>query len=103
MQFIFAHAGELHETAAQDSAHIIFGQWYTSLLFLFVLIFLIAKLTSVVTRGSKAATYNAVLVTLFVTGVIGYKYSPVMAIVSIGAGFAMALLQVLLDLTSKPD
>lgn len=98
MQFFFAHAGEAHETVTVATSHSIFSKWYVALLLYLILLVAIVKITYFVSRKSKPVTYNVLLATLFIAGVATYTVSAPISVLSLGFGFAMALLQVLIGL-----
>jgi len=98
MQFFFAHAGEAHETATAATSHSIFSKWYVALFLYMILLVAIVKVTYFVSRKSKPTTYNVLLATLFIAGVATYTVSAPISVLSLGFGFAMALLQVLVGL-----
>lgn len=101
MQFFFAHGGA-DAPVEKSLAHLIFGRWYVALGLLVLVVLIVIRLTMLISRGSKAVTYSAVLTTLFITGVGTYTLSTVVSVLSIGLGFAMALIQVLTSLSGTP-
>lgn len=102
--FFFAHAGELHQGNYQTTAHLLFGRWYIALLLLGLLLLIVGRLTSIITRGSKSAIFNMVMTTLLIAGMFSYSLSSVISVVSLSVGFALALGQVLLGLGwQQPD
>lgn len=100
MIFYLAHEGEVHETAAESAWHAVIGEWYIALPLYLIILFAISAAIYLASK-SKAATFNTLLVILFVGGVGFYKVAPVVSIVSLAAGFALALMIVVIGLGHK--
>lgn len=93
----FAHGGEAHGNAAQSAWHAITGEWYIALPLYLVLLFALGTVIYLVSK-SRAAVFNILLAVLFVAGVLVYSAAPVVSVVSLAAGFALALLLVITNL-----
>lgn len=100
---MFAHAGEVHESLSNDYSHSVLGTWYFAIPIFLAFMLLVIKTTYLLSGKSYAVTYNIMLAALFVSGVLGYKFSPAIAVISISLGFAMALLSVLGFLAGDHD
>lgn len=99
----FAHAGEIHETMTQSTIHSLFSKWYVALLFLAIFLLAIGRITYFISRRSFSAVYVVLMVALLVIGLLGYRLSAVLSIVSISGGFAMSLIQMVAGiLEDKP-
>jgi hypothetical protein len=99
----FAHEGEMHKTAAETAWHSIVGEWYIALPLYLIILFAISAAIYLASK-SKAATFNTLLVILFVGGVGFYNIAPVVSIVSLAGGFGLALTIVIAGLNhSKPQ
>ena len=99
---LFAHAGEVHETATEAASHTVLTSWYIALPMFVIFMFGLASIVYLLSHKSKATTANVVLAALFIVGVGLYKASPVVSMLAISVGFALALLHVMLGL-SKPS
>lgn len=100
---LFAHAGELHSDSYTTTSHLIFGRWYVALALLILLLLIVARLTSLLTRGSKSAVYNVLMFVLLIVGMGTYTRSAVVSIVALTVGFTLALFQVLIGLSTTGD
>lgn len=98
----FAHNGEVHETAAENAWHAVIGEWYITLPLYLVILFAISA-AIYLTSKSKAATFNTLLVILFVAGIGFYNLAPIVSIVSLAGGFALTLGIVVIGLSNKAD
>lgn len=96
----FAHEGEIHETAAASAWHSIVGEWYIALPLYLIILFVIGAAVYLASK-SKAATFNTLLVVLFVAGIGFYNLAPVVSIVSLAGGFALALMIVITGLNRQ--
>lgn len=102
MNRIFAHAGELHTNSYTVTSHLIFGRWYIALGLLILLLLIVARITSIITKGSHGAIFLMLMLTLLLVGMTTYALSTVVSVVSLTTGFVMALLSTMTGL-SKPD
>lgn len=96
----FAHEGEVHETAAETAWHSIIGEWYIALPLYLIILFAISAAIYLASK-SKAATFNTLLVILFVGGVGFYNLAPEVSIVSLAGGFGLALMIVIAGLNHR--
>lgn len=96
---LFAHAGEMHTDSYTTTSHLIFDRWYVALALLILLLLIVARLTSLLTKGSKRAIYNVLMFVLLVVGMGTYTKSAVISIVALTIGFTLALFQVLVALS----
>ncbi|HKX72418.1 MAG TPA: hypothetical protein VJM32_00195 [Candidatus Saccharimonadales bacterium] len=100
----FAHDGEVHETAAEETAHA--AQTGITLpldLTIGVGVILAIGLFWVVTTYGLKLTFPVkmlvIMAILLIAGVAGYQYAPVTSTVALGLGFAMALGGMFIQLT----
>lgn len=100
MRFLFAHAGEVHDTVTQVTARSLLSKWYIALTLFVILVVIVGTAAYFVSRKSIAFTLNTVLATFFIAGVATYTVSAPVSILSLGLGFALALLQVLTSLAA---
>lgn len=97
MWLFFAHGGETHETATQSAWHAITSEWYIALPLYVIILFALSAAVYLVSK-SKATVYATLLVVFFIAGIALYAVSPIVSIVSLAAGFAMALALVLVSI-----
>jgi hypothetical protein len=98
MLTFFAHAGEHHDTAIEEAAHTLLAEWYIGLPLLVLVVAGLGAITYLLSRKSKSVTFGVVMMALLIIGFTTYDLSPVVSIVSISAGFAAVLLQVITSL-----
>lgn len=90
MQYL-AHAGEVHESGGEGVWHTLTSEWYVALpVYVLVLIVLTAA-AYLVSHKSKSAAITVLMAVLLIGGVSLYSASPVVSILSLAAGFALAL------------
>ena len=99
MNFYFAHAGEVHDAVVTTIPW--YNKWYFVLPAYIVSVALITYLAYRISQRSISVGYNVLLTILLACGMVGYKYSSVLSVLSLSVGFAMALLQVLFGLGYK--
>lgn len=100
---LFAHAGELHSDSYSTTSHLVFGRWYVALGLLFLLLLIVARVTSLITKGSKSAIYNVLMLVLLIAGMGTYTQSAVVSITALTVGFTMTLFQVLVGLGGQEN
>lgn len=94
----FAHAGEAHDGVSAAATQSLLARWYVILPLYILVLVLISFVAYRLSRKSVSFTYNVLLSTLLVAGMLGYTRSAVISVLSLSVGFAMALLQVLIGL-----
>jgi hypothetical protein len=99
MNFYFAHAGEVHDAVVSTMPW--YSKWYLVLPAYVVSVALITYLAYRISRRSVSFGYNVLLSILLVSGMVGYRFSSAVSVLSLSVGFAMALLQVLFGLGYK--
>lgn len=102
MQF-FAHAGEVHESSVEAATHGLLDKWYIALMVFIVAVLAVGIAAYFLSRKSKAATLNVLLVVCLLAGMFTYTTSAVISVLSLSLGFGLALFQVIasLSMTSK--
>lgn len=98
----FAHAGETHESTTEAVSHGLLGKWYVATVVFLAAVLAVSAVTYVITRKSKAATLNVLLVACLLAGMVTYTASPVISVLSLSLGFGIALFQVIVGLSSAP-
>jgi lipopolysaccharide export LptBFGC system permease protein LptF len=101
MYWYFAHGGETHADSTESAWHAITNDWYIALPLYIVLLFALGAAVYLLSK-SRAATFNVLVVVLFVAGVLLYSTSPPVSIASLTAGFAMVLVLVVTSLGGPP-
>lgn len=95
---IFAHAGEVHDTATAATSQSLFSRWYVLLPVYIVALSVVGYVAYRLSRRSFSFTYNLLLAILLLAGMLGYTRSAPVSVFSLSVGFAMALFQVIIGL-----
>ena len=94
----FAHAGEVHQSAANAATHSLIDQWYIQLPIFVVALCFVVLITYWLSRKSYAVTNITLLIVLFIVGVGSYSKSSAISIFALSLGFSLAFIQVITDL-----
>lgn len=86
---LFAHAGEAHETSGESLLHYL-EVWYIALIVFVVVTYVLVTLLYMLNK-SLGKTLTVMMAVYLVAGVGLYEKSPVISILSIIIGFAIAL------------
>lgn len=90
MQYL-AHAGEVHESGGEDVLHTLTGEWYVALPIYILILIVLTAAAYFFGRKSKMAAVTVLMAALLIGGVSLYSTSPPVSVVSLAAGFALAL------------
>lgn len=91
-----AHEGHEHEAEIVQNWLQTFldNAWYVVLPVYIAVLALIGVAAYFIFKKSMAAVYFALLLVFLIVGLVGYSYSPVISIISIAGGFALAFLTI---------
>lgn len=96
---LFAHAGESHDSVVET-----FGHSLSDSSLLLPLIIIVAVLVPIVHYMiTKRVNILLILAELLAIGVLGYRFSAWLSIVSLSSGFGLALVLMLNDLSAKNE
>lgn len=96
---LFAHAGEIHETATQESLWL--STWYIAIPLFVIVLFILAATTYFLSGKSLSTTYIVLLAALLTAGVGTYTISAPVSLFALTLGFALALLQTVTGLGKR--
>jgi hypothetical protein len=86
---LIAHAGEVHESTNESLVHYL-EVWYIALIVFVVGTYVIGTLVYMLTKKSMSKALGALLICYLIAGLTMYEKSPVISILSIFSGFAIA-------------
>lgn len=98
---IFAHAGEAHTSTNESLWHYL-SVWYIAVLVFVIGLYIVSSLTYMLTKKSLGKTLLVTLGVLLLSGLFSYEQSPLLSVLSITAGFAIALGLSYLALVATP-
>jgi|GEM_PF-4224934 len=104
---LFAHAGHEHEE--ESSTTIILpnidfvAEWYVGLAIFIAVTAAVAAIAYKIFKKSISAATNTILIMCLLAGMMLFQYAPVVSVVAIVSGFALAFFVVMAGLSSGTE
>ncbi len=101
MARFLAHGGEVHQTAVEAASHSLLREWYVALTVFSIFMYALIRVVYILSGGSRSSMVAAALLAFFVIGLGTYQLSAPVSILSLTAGFGLALLTAMAGLSGQ--